>query len=120
MQSFSDNAKFGYISYSTWRTKEAFIKSNSMYTVLKYHNAMNGDGSKVAAHSLYKLISEEIYNSKSKKKKTLEIVIFENELSKVDNVPVYWKLYFDNLNEKRGLILFLYFRRFIRRQNSST
>ncbi len=103
MQSYFDNAKFGYISYSTWKTKEAFIKSNLTNTVLKYHNAINGDGSKSVTQSLYKLISEEIYNKKNKKKKTLEIVIFENEFSKVDNAPLYWKLYFDNLKEKSGI-----------------
>jgi hypothetical protein len=103
MQSFFDNAKFGYISYSSWKSKEAFIKSNSMYTVLKYHNAINGDSSKFAAHTLYKLISEEIYNRKSKKKKTLEVVIFETDLSKDDKVRVNWKMFCNNLNEKKEI-----------------
>jgi hypothetical protein len=103
MQSFFDNAKFGYISYSSWKTKEAFIKSNSIYTVLKYHNALNGDSSKFPAHTLYKLISEDIYNKKNKKKKTLEIIIFETDLSKDDNVRVNWKVFCNNLNEKKGI-----------------
>lgn len=103
MQSFSDIAKFGYISYSSWNSKEAFIKSNSMYTVLKYHNALNGDSSKFAAHTLYKLISEEIYNRKSKKKNTLQVIIFETDLSKDDKVRVNWKMFCNNLNEKKGI-----------------
>ena len=103
MQSFFDNAKFGYISYSSWKTKEAFIKSNSIYTVLKYHNALNGDVSKIPAHTLYKLISEEIYKRNSRKKKTLEIIIFETDLSKDDKIRLNWKIFCNNLNEKKGI-----------------
>jgi len=56
MQSLSESSIFGFISYSKWLSKKAFIKSNISNPVLKYHNVLNGNGSNSTSQYLYKLI----------------------------------------------------------------
>jgi hypothetical protein len=89
MQSNSEKSKFGFISCSSWKTKEAFVKSTLQYTVLNYHSLLSGDGAKSAVHSLYKIISQE-NNAKSKKDNTVEIILFETELSSNKEVQELW------------------------------
>jgi hypothetical protein len=90
MQSCSEKSKFGYISYSNWKSKDAFIKSNMKNTVLKHHNEPNGNGSKSAVHSLYKLMSQENHNGNRKENLDLEIIIIETVLLNDIDVREYW------------------------------
>jgi hypothetical protein len=90
MQSDSVKSRFGYISYSNWKSKEAFIKSNLKNTVLKYHNEQNGNGSKSAVHSLYKLISQMNHGEIKKTNLALEIIIIETNLSNDNEVMDFW------------------------------
>ena len=104
MQSFFDNAKYGYISYSNWKTKEAFLQSNLTNTVLKYHNALNGDHSNSAKHNLYNLLSEEIFIKRTRTKKTLEVVIVETDLSRDDKILEYWKIFCEGIKKNYEII----------------
>ena len=90
MQSYSEKSKYGYISYSNWKSKEAFIKSNLKHTVLKYHNILNGNSPKSGVHSLYKLISQVNHSEDKKNNLALEIIIIKTDLLNDNGVNDFW------------------------------
>lgn len=90
MQSFSEKSKYGFFSFSNWESKEAFINSNLKHNVLNYHNLLNGDDSKSALYSLYKLISYTNYNGRNKAGNTLEIITFENDGEDDNDIRKFW------------------------------
>ena len=89
-QSYSDNTKIGFISYSKWESKESFIKSNKENTVLGYHNTLNGSDAKSAAQYLYKLKSGEKYSVSKRKIKTAKVFVFDTDMTKDDSIMEYW------------------------------
>lgn len=90
-QAHSDKTKFGFVSYSCWKSKEAFIKSNLENTVLGYHNTLNGSEARSATQYLYKLKSTEKYSGAKKKYYNAKIFMIETEMQKDDYIIEYWK-----------------------------
>lgn len=90
LQSYSDETKFGFISYSNWKSKNSFIKSNTENTVLGYHNTLNGSDAKSAAQYLYKLKSGEKYSVSKWKSKTAKVFMFDTDMTKDDSIMEFW------------------------------
>ena len=90
LQSYSDETKFGFISYSNWKSKNSFIKSNTENTVLGYHNTLNGSDAKYAAQYLYKLKSGEKYSVSKRKSKTVKVFMFDTDMTKYDSIMEFW------------------------------
>lgn len=98
MQALSESSVFGFISYSNWISKKAFIKANTINPVLKYHNVINGNGSNSVSRYLYKLIP--LFSDISCKfnSKQSEVFFIESSPEK-DNE---FKKYFIDLFEKKA------------------
>jgi hypothetical protein len=106
LQSLSEKIKLGYISFSKWKSKEAFIKSNLENTVLKYHNEINGNGIKSAAHYLYKLIREGSNNLNKNNKSIAKVTLFETGLTDEAEVLKKWNTLEGNENDILSSYLF--------------
>jgi hypothetical protein len=101
LQSYSDLAKFGYVSYSKWNSKESFIKVNNENPVLGYHNTLNGSDARSATQYLYKLKSGEKYSVSKKKNRTAKVFMLDTEMTKDDIIMEYWD---SVLSQKNGKI----------------
>lgn len=98
LRSFSEISKFGYISFSKWKSKESFIKYNKKYPVFGYHNILNGSDSNSATQYLYRLISGTDFSISSNKNKVFKSVIFETGTADEKDVIAYWQSIYSNDN----------------------
>lgn len=89
-QCFSDYAKYGYITFSKWDSKESFINSIQNNLVLKYQYELNGNGLKSATNNLYKLVSENYCKRCFNRDSIVEVILFENGYDNDNEILKYW------------------------------
>lgn len=104
MKAFDDKAKYGYVSMSEWKSKEAFKKSLLKNSIFKFHHSANRNSTSSGIRNLYKIIAEELtIKIKSKNKISLMVFIEDNFESKI-KIHKVWESLVELFNMRNTLL----------------
>lgn len=103
LQSYSGDFHYGFVSFSKWKSKESFIKSNRENSVLRYHNFVGDSVNSFYTNNLYKLNSEINLSDTSLSKAEIQILYFESLSTNDDDVKNFWGLICNEIKYKKNV-----------------
>lgn len=95
--SLHNSSKYGFISYSVWNSKEAFMKAAKENIVWKYHVAKSGEKGKAYRNFLYRVIKHHKVKEKFKGIELFFVSFIGKERSHELEVVNHWNQLKNNL-----------------------